>query len=76
MRYVSDYSFSKDATYYHNLKNGADEEVIVNLQEYFIGALKPYMHEMKVVGRDMNTGAKYELPRSAYQSDIQFLRKQ
>lgn len=34
------------------------------------------MHEMKVVGRDMNTGAKYELPRSAYQSDIQFLRKQ
>lgn len=23
VRYVSDYSFSKDATFYHNLKNGA-----------------------------------------------------
>ena len=38
VRYVSDYSFSKDATFYHNLKNSAAEPVVVYLQEYFFGA--------------------------------------
>lgn len=33
------------------------------------------MHELKIVGRDMDTGVKYELGRKEYQSDIQFLRK-
>jgi hypothetical protein len=61
VRYVSDYSFSKDATFYHNLKNSAAEPVVVYLQEYFFGALKPFMHELKIIVRDMSSGQKYEL---------------
>jgi hypothetical protein len=75
VRYVSDYSFSKDATFYHNLKNAESKQVNVYLQEYFIGALKPYMHELKILQRNMDTGEKTELKRSEFQSDIQFLRK-
>jgi hypothetical protein len=75
VRYVSDYSFSKDATFYHNLKNSENKEVTVSLQEYFIGALKPYMHELKIFQRNLDTGVKTQLSRREYQSDIQFLRK-
>ncbi len=61
MRYISDYSFSKDATFYHNLKNSDHNICEVFLQEYFIGALKPYMHELRIIVRNMDTGHKYEL---------------
>jgi len=59
VRYVSDFSFSKDATFYHNLKNSEDSSVDIFLQEYFIGALKPYMHELKILVRCLDTGKKY-----------------
>lgn len=53
---MSDYSFSKDATFYHNLKNSETRPVEVFLQEYLIGALKPYMHELKILVRNLDTG--------------------
>jgi hypothetical protein len=61
---MSDYSFSKDAMFYHNLKNSDTYPCEVSLQEYFIGALKPYMHELRVLVRNMDTGSKYELQRN------------
>lgn len=64
VRYVSDYSFSKDAMFYHNLKNSDTHPCEVSLQEYFIGALKPYMHELKVLVRNMDTGSKYDLQKN------------
>ena len=63
VRYVSDYSFGKEATFYHNLKNSGDQACEVFLQEHFIGALKPYMHELRILARNMVTGEKSELPR-------------
>lgn len=58
IRYFSDYHFSKDATFYHNLKNSQEAPVEIFLQEYLIGALKPYMHELKISTRNMDTGIK------------------
>ena len=58
VRYMSDYSFSKDATFYHNLINSETSPVEISLQEYFIGALKPYMHELKILVRCLDTGRK------------------
>ena len=73
VRYVSDYSFGKEATFYHNLKNSGDQSCEVFLQEHFIGALKPYMHELRILARNMVTGEKFELPRKEFFADIDFL---
>ena len=48
-RYLSDFSFSKDATFFHNLKNSEDSPVEVITHDYFIEALKPYLHEITVL---------------------------
>ena len=63
VRYMSDYSFSKDATFYHNLKNSENKPVEVFLQEYLIGALKPYMHELKILVRNLDSGVQSVLNR-------------
>lgn len=47
-RYLSDFSFSKDATYFHNIKNSEDSTVEVITYDYFIEALKPYLHEITI----------------------------
>lgn len=60
---MSDYSFSKDATFYHNLKNSENKPVEVFLQEYLIGALKPYMHELKILVRNLDSGVQSVLSR-------------
>lgn len=61
-RFISDLSFSKDATFYHNLFNSRNEPIEVLTQEYFVESLKPYMHELKVFLRDLdNHQNQYQL---------------
>jgi hypothetical protein len=47
-RYLTDFSFSKDATFFHNLKNAEELPVDVITHDYFIEALKPYLHEITI----------------------------
>lgn len=73
---MSDYHFSKDATFYHTLKNSEKEPCQIHLQEYFIGALKPYMHELKITMRSLKGKSQSSvMPRKEYKSNIEFLKK-
>lgn len=62
-RYLSDFSFSKDATFFHNIKNSENQPVDVITHDYFIESLKPYLHEIKIFQRHLDTGVVAEIPR-------------
>jgi hypothetical protein len=75
-RYLTDFSFSKDATFFHNIKNSEDYPVDVITHDYFIEALKPYLHEITIFQRNVETGLVSQMPKTSYKSDSDYFRKE
>lgn len=77
-RYCSDYQFSKDATFFHILKNSHPNKAFeVITQDYLISSLKPYMHELTIRVRffgDDSMQAKF-LGREAYNATLDYIRR-
>lgn len=70
--------FSKDATFFHILKNGHDKKALeVVTQDYFISSLKPYMHELSIRVRffkDESSQAKF-IGRDDYTVKHSYIRQ-
>jgi len=77
-RYVSDTHFSKDATFFHSLRNSlSDETLVVTTQDFFIESLKPYLHELVVLKRSLDGGDASpvtRVPASEYKVGISYFR--
>jgi hypothetical protein len=53
---MSDTHFSKEATFFHILRNSGTTQLEVLTQDFFIDSLKPYMHELKIESRPLGGG--------------------
>ena len=77
-RYMSDCHFSKDATYFHTIKNNDPDHVIeIFTQDYFPTSLKPYMHELYIKARffgDKNNLKSIVLADSEYTLTHEYIR--
>ena len=77
-RYMSDNHFSKDATFFHTIKNNdADHIIEIFTQDYFPTSLKPYMHEFYIKARffgDKNMGKQIILADSEYTLSHEYIR--
>lgn len=62
-RYLSDLHFYKEGTFIHRLTNPSKEGETVTalVQEYFPKFLKPYLHELKILKRELDTDAVKEV---------------
>ena len=78
-RYISDMSFSKEATFFHVLKNTHPKEALeVITQDYLIGSLKPYMHELTIRVKffgDDSMSAKF-IGRNSYNVTLDYVRSE
>ena len=77
-RYCSDLMFATDATFFHILKNNHPTNALdVITQDYLIGSLKPYMHELTIRVRffgDESMSAKF-IGRQDYSVSLDYIRR-
>lgn len=60
-RYLSDLHFSKEGVFHHSLTNSLQAEAEVFVQDFFEDSLKPYMHELRVHVKHLDTGKRTEI---------------
>ena len=76
-RMVTDLQFSKDGTFVHILRNSDFKDTFeVLTQDYFIGSVRPFLHEMKVQVRffdDKSDTVKF-IGEKDYNVDLKFVR--
>jgi hypothetical protein len=75
-RYMSDAHFSKDATFFHILRNSDPTNSLeVYTQDFFIDSLRPYMHELIIHQRSFaDKKAVTVLPKSSYSAKVKYIR--
>ena len=57
------------------MKNSENLPVKVLTHDYFIESLKPYLHEIRIFQRDLDTDEVKEIKRDNYKSDSKYIRK-
>lgn len=71
-RYLSDAHFSKDATFFHTLRNSMSVPLEVFTQDYFIDSLRPFMHELQVSVREFGQSQYRQI--SGYKATVEYIR--